>query len=63
MPFPDQGYFRLVGPSGELLSTKRFKFYEISEAANKASLDAQKDILSWDRKEPYTLTFPIKKGR
>lgn len=58
MPFPEQGYFRLVDPSGALLSTKRFKFSEIADAANKASFERQKGILAWKKREE-----DFKKGR
>lgn len=47
MPYPEQGYFRLVDSTGALLTTKRFKFSEIGDAANRASLKRQKELLDW----------------
>jgi hypothetical protein len=49
MPYPEQGYFRLVDSTGALLTTKRFKFSEIGDAANRISLKRQKEMLSWKK--------------
>lgn len=50
LPFPAQGYFRLVDPSGALLSTKRFKFSEIGDAYVKNKADTMKRMLDWKKK-------------
>ena len=49
MPVPEQGYFRLVDSTGALLTTKRFKFSEIGDAANRISFKRQKEMLSWKK--------------